>query len=260
MGRDADRRRYAAAVMTSDSLNDRLVQSLLAARDKEAALLARVDDAPSVEADVWTAKDNVAHLNAWREHAARTLVAVRLGMPFEGPAVDTDVDASNAVIYEAHRGDSADAVRAAYDGSYSALIEAINACAEEDLLCERPDNGGAVWLVVPGNGHGHTAQHLTYWAFDHGDAEGAEEAAKWSNEIELGAAPREQACRRLQLRMLLCAHSRCREGVAAPRRRAASSSRPARVRARGRRPRTDPRRSPRRDSPRPLKAGHATGG
>jgi Protein of unknown function (DUF1706) len=175
--------------MTSDSLNDRLVQSVLAARDKEATLLALVDDAPSAEADVWTAKDNVAHLNAWREHAARTLVAARLGTPFEGPAVDTDVDASNAVIYEAHRGDSAAAVREAYGTSYSALIEAINACSVEDLLRERPDNGGAVWLVVPGNGHGHTSQHLTYWAFDHGDADGAEEAAKWSYAIDSELLP-----------------------------------------------------------------------
>ena len=175
--------------MTSDSLNDRLVQSLLAARDKEAALLALVDDAPSVEADVWTAKDSVAHLNAWREHAARTLVAARLGPPFEGPAVDTDVDASNAVIYEAHRGDSAAAVREAYGTSYSGLIDAINACSVEDLLRERPDNGGAVWLVVPGNGHGHTSQHLTYWAFDHGDAGGAEEAAKWSYGVDSTLLP-----------------------------------------------------------------------
>ena len=175
--------------MTRDSLKDRLVQSLVAAQAKEAVLLAMVDESPPAEVGVWTAKDNVAHLNSWREHAARALVAARLGMPFEGPAVDTDVDASNAVIYEAHRGDSADSVRAAYETSYSALIEAINACAGEDLLRERPDNGGAVWLVVPGNGHGHTSQHLTYWAFDHGDADGAGEAARWSYEIELGAAP-----------------------------------------------------------------------
>lgn len=175
--------------MTRDSLKDRLVQSLVAAQAKEAVLLAMVDESPPAEVGVWTAKDNVAHLNSWREHAARALVAARLGMPFEGPAVDTDVDASNAVIYEAHRGDSADSVRAAYETSYSALIEAINACAGEDLLRERPDNGGAVWLVVPGNGHGHTSQHLTYWAFDHGDADGAGEAARWSYEIDSELLP-----------------------------------------------------------------------
>jgi hypothetical protein len=163
--------------MRTASLNARLVQSLHAAQEKEAALLALV---------------NVAHLNTWREHAARTLAAARLGTPFPGPAVDTDVDASNAVIYEEHRGDSAAAVRAAYDASYSALIDAINACSEEDLLRERPDNGGAVWLVVLGNGHGHTSQHLTYWAIDHGDPQAAEEAAKWGYGIDSDLFPENQ--------------------------------------------------------------------
>jgi hypothetical protein len=175
--------------MTTASLNDRLLQSLRAAQEKEAVLLAFVDDAPSSDGGQWTAKDNIAHLNSWREHAAHTLAAARLGTPFPGPAVDTDVDASNAVIYEAHRGDSAAAVRAAYHASYSVLIEAINACSEEDLLRERPDSGGAVWLVVPGNGHAHTSQHLTYWAFDQGDAGGAEEAAKWSYALDSELLP-----------------------------------------------------------------------
>lgn len=175
--------------MTTASLNDRLVQSLRAAQDKEAVLLAFVDDSPSAEGGQWTAKDNIAHLNSWRKHAARTLAAARLGTPFPGPAVDTDVDASNAVIYEAHRGDSAAAVRAAYDASYAALIDAITACSEEVLLRERPDNGGAVWRVVPGNGHAHTAQHLSYWAFDHVDADGAEAAAKWSYAIDSELLP-----------------------------------------------------------------------
>ena len=30
-----------------------------------------------------------------------------------------------------------------------------------------------MWRVVPGNGHAHIAQHLSYWAFDHGDADGS---------------------------------------------------------------------------------------
>jgi hypothetical protein len=42
---------------------------------------------------------------------------------------------------------------------------------------------------VPGNGHGHTSQHLTYWAFDHGDPDGAEGAAKWSYAIDSELLP-----------------------------------------------------------------------
>ena len=178
--------------MTTASLSDRLVQSLRAAQEKEAVLLPVVDDAPSADDGRWSAKDNVAHLNTWREHAARTLTAARLGTPFPGPAVDTDVDASNAVIYEEHRDDSAAAVRDAFKASYSALVEAITACSEDELLRERPDNGGAVWLVVPGNGHAHTSQHLTYWAIDRGDPQGAEEAAKWSYAIDSDLLPENQ--------------------------------------------------------------------
>lgn len=177
--------------MTGDSLKDRLMRSLDAARTKEAVLLDAVDDAPPPAVGRWTAKDSVAHLNTWREHAVRALESARLGRPFEGPAVDTDVDARNAEIYEAHRGDSAAAVRTAASESYAALIEAVRACTETDLLYERP-SGGPIWQVVPGNGHGHVAQHLSYWAADHDDPAGAEDAAKWGYALDSELFPEGQ--------------------------------------------------------------------
>ena len=178
--------------MSSDSLKDRLVQSLRAARDKEAALLALTDDSPPSHAGQWTAKDNIAHLNTWRDHGVRALEAARCGTAFEGPANDADLNARNAEIYDAHRGDTAAAVRAAASETYAALIEAVNACTEADLLRERPDNGGPVWRVVPGNGHGHVAQHLSYWAVEHGDPAGAEEAAKWGYALDSELFPENQ--------------------------------------------------------------------
>jgi hypothetical protein len=177
--------------VTGDSLADRLVRSLEAARTKEALLLEAVDDEPPAAAGRWTAKDSVAHLNTWREHAVRALESARLGKPFEGPAVDTDVDARNAEIYEAHRGDSAAAVRTAASDSYAALIGAVRACTEADLLQERP-NGGPIWQVVPGNGHSHVAQHLSYWAADHGDPAGAEDAARWGYALDSELFPEAQ--------------------------------------------------------------------
>ncbi len=178
--------------MTGDSLKTRLLQTLDAAQAREAVLLALCDDAPPSEAGRWTAKDNVAHLSTWREHAARTLDAVRLGKPVEGPANESDVDGENAEIYEAHRDDAATTVLAAARESYAALIDALHACTDEDLLRDRPDNRGPVWLVVPGNGHAHVAQHLSYWATDHGDPAGAEEAAKWSYAIDKDLSPDNQ--------------------------------------------------------------------
>jgi Protein of unknown function (DUF1706) len=179
--------------MTVDSLQDRLVRSLEAARVKEAVLLALCDSAPPSPAGSWTAKDNIAHLNTWREHAVHVLDAARQGTPFEGPGFDTDVDARNAEIYETHRGDSATDVRASAGESYTALINAVLACAEADLLRERPGNGGSVWGVVPGNGHSHVAQHLSYWAADHGDPKGAEDAATWGYALDTELFPENQA-------------------------------------------------------------------
>jgi len=178
--------------MSSDSLKDRLVQSLVAAREREAVLLALVDDSPPAEYGRWTAKDSIAHLNTWREHAVHALVAAQRGTTYAGPEDDSDVDARNAAIYKAHRGDSAATVRATAAESYTALIDAVNACSDADLLRERPDNGGPVWRVVPGNAHGHVAQHLSYWAVEHGDPVTAEEAAKWSYAIDSELFPDNQ--------------------------------------------------------------------
>lgn len=191
MDRRAVARGYAPRV-TDDSLKDRLVQSLVAAREHEAVLLALVDDSPAAGNEQWTAKDCVAHLNTWRQHAVRALVAAQHGTAFEGPASDTDLDAQNAGIYQEHRDDTASTVRATAEDSYTALIDVVNACSDADLLRERPDNGGPVWRVVPGNGHGHVAQHLSYWAVEHGDPAAAEEAAKWSYAIDSDLFPDNQ--------------------------------------------------------------------
>lgn len=180
--------------MTADSLKTRLLQTLDAASTREAALLALCDDSPPSEAGRWTAKDNVAHLSSWREHATRTLDAVRLGKPVEGPANESDLDGRNAEIYEAHRDDFlAATVRAAASDSYAALIEAVKACTDEDLIRDRPGDGGPVWRVIPGNGHGHVAQHLSYWAAEHDDQAGAEDAARWAYSLDTDLFPDNQA-------------------------------------------------------------------
>jgi hypothetical protein len=178
--------------MTDGSLRERLIQSLEAAQVREAVLLALCDDSPPATEGVWTVKDNVAHLNVWRDNAAGILDAARSGTEYDGPANDGDVDAQNAEIYEAHRADSAEMVRAAAPASYAALIEAIRMCSEDDLLRERPNNAGPIWRVVPGNGHAHVAQHLSYWAADRGDEAASEEAAKWGYDLDVNLFPDNQ--------------------------------------------------------------------
>ena len=187
MGRRGPGRRYAERV-TETSLRDRLLQTLDAAREHETVLLALCDDAPLAEQGRWTAKDNVAHLNTWREHAARTLDAMRVGAPLEGPFDDRQLDGRNAEIYEAHRRDTSDEVRAASAATYAALKEAVAACTDDELRRERP-TGGAVWRLVPGNGHAHVAQHVSSWLAEHDDAEGAETTAVWAYTLETALFP-----------------------------------------------------------------------
>lgn len=210
--------------MTSDSLKERLLQTLDAARIKENALLELCDDSPPPQPGLWTANDNVAHLSTWREHAVRTLDAMRRGEPVDGPANESDLDGRNAEIYEAHRGDSAATVRAAAQESYAALIEAVRACSDDDLLRERPGDGGPVWRVVPGNGHSHVAQHLSYWAADHDDPAGAEEAAKWGYDIDVELFPENQPVADYNLACFYARNSHADEAL--PLLRAALRSRP----------------------------------
>jgi hypothetical protein len=114
---------------------------------------------------------------------------MRAGEPLEAPLDDRDIDDTNAEIYAAHHADSAAAVRAAHATTYDALIEAVSACSDEELRRERPGNGGAVWRIVPGNGHAHVALHLSYWYVDQNDGAAAEDAAVWAHILEIGLFP-----------------------------------------------------------------------
>jgi DinB family protein len=187
VGRRRTGRGYAER-MTEASLRDRLLQTLEAAQEREAVLLALCDDSPATEEGRWTAKDNVAHLNTWREHAVHTLDAIRHGEPAEGPFDDSQIDGRNAEIYEAHRRDAADDVRAASASTYAALKQAVAACTDEELRRERP-TGGELWRVVPGNGHAHVAQHVASWDLEHDDPAGAEATALWAYTLETDLFP-----------------------------------------------------------------------
>jgi hypothetical protein len=200
--------------VTEASLRDRLLQTLDAAQEREAVLLALCEDTPAAEEGRWTAKDNVAHLNTWREHATRTLHAVRSGQPVEGPFDDSQIDGRNAEIYEAHRRDSADEVRAASAATYVALKASVAACTDDELRSERP-NGGAVWRVIPGNGHAHVAQHVSSWLAEHDDPAGAEETALWAFtlETELFPEPADKAVADYNLACFYARNARVEEAL-----------------------------------------------
>ncbi|MEL6404336.1 MAG: DinB family protein [Chloroflexota bacterium] len=86
--------------------------------------------------DGWTIKDHVAHLTAWENYA---LAFITGKPPHEGLGVSIetylseDVEAANIVIYEAHKDDSLESVRANFQRTHEALLAIITALTDSDV-------------------------------------------------------------------------------------------------------------------------------
>ena len=162
----------------------RLLETLAAARDRERELENLCDDAPSPAPDRWTAKDHLAHLAHWRRYAAHVLAAVHAGSPTPGA---DDVDGVNAEVQAANRDRSAAEVKEAAQASYAELAATIEDCSEDELLRPRQGPEGAVWEVVPPNGHLHLGEHLGFWHDAQGDEGAAEQAQLWTRDVQEAA-------------------------------------------------------------------------
>ena len=175
------------------AVKDTLRHLMQAGREKEASeLIPHVDDSPPAQPGRWTAKDNLAHLLAWRLTAAAELEAVRTGSP--APAsVSEDIDENNANVYEATRNQRAAVVLEDARLSWATLAAAVDACSEGDLLkprIRRPEQ--AAWQVIPGNTFSHIAEHLGYWHTERGEEAAAEEAAVWAHDLAFASFPDER--------------------------------------------------------------------
>jgi tetratricopeptide (TPR) repeat protein len=156
---------------------------------EESDLVPYVDDSAPAQPGRWTAKDNLAHLSAWRLTAAAELAAVRTGTPAPS-AVSENIDESNAKVYERTRDHPAASVLDEARLSWAALEAALDACSEEDLLkprARRPET--PLWQVIPGNTYFHIAEHLGYWHDEHGEPAQSEAAAVWAHDLAEENAP-----------------------------------------------------------------------
>jgi tetratricopeptide (TPR) repeat protein len=172
------------------AIKDTLRLLIGAGREKEESdLVPYVDDSPPSQAGRWTAKDNLAHLSAWRLIAAAELEAVRTGTP--APAsVTEDIDGGNAKIFEATRHQRAASVLEAARHSWATLEAALEACSEDDLLkpcVRRPET--PLWQVIPGNTYFHIAEHLGYWHDERGEPDQSEAAALWAHDLAKKNSP-----------------------------------------------------------------------
>ena len=174
------------------AIKDRMQRLIKAAREKEASdLLPHVDDSPPSEPGRWTAKDNLAHMTAWRLTAAAELDAARTGG--SGPVVSADINEHNAKIYEAARQKPAASVIDAGARSWDLLEAALDVCSEEDLLkprTRRPEQ--PAWQVIPGNTYFHVAEHLGYWQTERGEDAAAEGAARWAHDLARTTMPEDE--------------------------------------------------------------------
>jgi hypothetical protein len=169
------------ALVADPALHALLLRTIDEARRREVELTSLCDDSPAADPARWTAKDHVAHLSAWRRHAAGILRSASAGHAPEEP---DDIDERNAVIHAASRGRAAPLVLADALDSYEELAGAIQACSVEQLNGPRHGRPGEVWRVVPGNGHPHVAQHLVQWYREHGDESAAEATARWMRDLD----------------------------------------------------------------------------
>ena len=164
----------------ANDLREGLVRTLQAAEEREAELHALCSDVHSAADQEWNAKDHVAHLSAWREHASDALEAAGRGE--EVPLI-TDLDGINARIYSEHRTLSAATVTRQAAASYARLRSTVQTAADSTLSRPRTDGGDPVWMVVLGDGCEHVAEHLSWWQLQHGDDAAAERTVNWGCEV-----------------------------------------------------------------------------
>ena len=169
-------------------MKEKLHGLIAAARERERAeLLPHVGDAPPAAPGEWTARDQLAHLTAWREVRAAELEAVRTGGP--GPSYPDDDDTANAEIYQRTHEQPAATIRRASDASWEQLARALEACSEDDLAKPRlrePDK--LLSQVIPDQAY-HLAEHLVQWHTEQSDEAAAEGAALFGYEVASEALP-----------------------------------------------------------------------
>jgi Protein of unknown function (DUF1706) len=125
--------------------------------------------APGVEGD-WSVKDVIAHIAAYEEWTADQLRAVARGEqePYISDAIPAaarglDVDARNAVIFEATRTQSLAQALVQAQATFDGLVAAIEALPEDELT--QPNRSGwtkAQPLLEPvaGNTYEHYHEHI----------------------------------------------------------------------------------------------------
>jgi hypothetical protein len=122
--------------------------------------------------DGWTIKDHVAHLSAWHRGIVAFLKGIPryhgLGIPEEVYA-SHDVDAMNAIIFEAHRDELWEDVRAEFQRSRDEILSLVMPLSDEELqkpyhhfVPAEPEDTREAIIAIYVNTAEHYIEHLEW--------------------------------------------------------------------------------------------------
>jgi hypothetical protein len=153
-------RRYDAGMTRLDDarsdLRADLIESLRACRASERDVFSALDaaerDRPGPDGG-WSAKDELAHLSAWRQRQANVMAAHRERRA-QPPLPAADIDETNAVFHAARADWAWDRVEADADATADALVAEVSA-ADDEALADPQILGS-----IMGDGPEHDLAHL----------------------------------------------------------------------------------------------------
>jgi hypothetical protein len=143
-----------------DQLRAGLIEALQETRAVEREVFAALDPVARDTAPAdggWSAKDQLAHLSAWRQHQTDKLVALREGRE-EPPAPATEVDDINAIFHDQRAGWAWERVADDAESTAEGLVAEVAAASDETLA--DPKVAGSIL----GNGPEHVLGHLAQLA------------------------------------------------------------------------------------------------
>jgi rhodanese-related sulfurtransferase len=161
--------------MSDTPVKSTVLALLRRARTEELDLIAALSEsalAATGTPDMWSAKDTIAHIAAWRQRHADKLAATLCG---DTPPRWTDmqvVDALNAEQYPRHAAEPWPAIATCSERAYNMLLAQVEGLSEQDLADSQRFpalHGESLWGETLGNGVWHPFTHMVALARARGD-------------------------------------------------------------------------------------------
>ena len=176
--------------MTGETTDVRgkLIAVIERAEADQAALVARLSDAEKAaigEADRWTVKDQIAHLNFWRDRALRELIALRDGAAAPEP-LNEDDDPVNARNFVQHQRTPWSEVAGESDRIFREAKQVIGQLSDAQLTKAHPSAADGAFTRADrfvSDYMEHPAEHLTQVYRERGETARAEEQERATIEL-----------------------------------------------------------------------------